>query len=68
MPDMDGLETIRALRKTHPLVKIIAISGGGGRFNLNPLEHARAFGAKRTLIKPIPRDVLVSCVREVLAE
>ena len=68
MPDMDGIETIRELRKSQPLVKIIAISGGGGRFDFSPLKVAETLGVKRTLSKPIPSELLVSCVREVLAE
>jgi CheY-like chemotaxis protein len=29
MPDMDGLELIREIRRTHPGIKILAISGAG---------------------------------------
>src|ERR1700694_2289923 len=29
MPEQDGMETIRAVRRAHPDVKIIAMSGGG---------------------------------------
>ena len=35
MPDMDGLELIREIRRTHPGIKVLAISGPG--------EKARVF-------------------------
>jgi YesN/AraC family two-component response regulator len=33
MPDRDGLDVIEALRRTHPTVKILAISGASGSMN-----------------------------------
>src|SRR5207245_7504489 len=50
MPEQEGLETIQALRREFPEIKIIAISGGVGQLNFLPL--ARKFGALRTLQKP----------------
>lgn len=65
MPEQEGLETIRAIRKRYPAMKIVAISGAfGGDF----LEVARQFGADAARAKPIPADELVECVRRVLAE
>ena len=67
MPEKDGIETILALRKTHPEVKIIAISGGGRTEKLEILLAAESFGALRTLAKPFERQELLEAVRTVLA-
>ena len=68
MPGKEGLETIRELRNLSPAVKIIAISGGGDRGDLNFLRAASMFGAVRTLSKPISRDVLLPMVRDLVGE
>lgn len=67
MPGKEGLETIRELRKEHPRVKIIAMSGGGTLRPADYLPAARQFGADRTLTKPFENDALLAVVREVLA-
>ena len=45
MPDMEGIETITNLRKSHPEVKIIAISGGGRNRPDDYLHLAEKLGA-----------------------
>jgi DNA-binding response OmpR family regulator len=67
MPDMEGLELIRKIRKAHPGMAIIAISGGGHSISESYLELAARFGAERTLQKPFGVDALVAAVQEVLA-
>jgi DNA-binding response OmpR family regulator len=68
MPGKDGLETIMELWRENPDVRIIAISGGGARISTDLcLEHARIFGAVKTLSKPVDRQVLLSAIDEVLA-
>jgi two-component system, chemotaxis family, chemotaxis protein CheY len=69
MPDKDGLETIMALRKIHPGVKIIAISGGGLSIGSGQLylETARSIGALQVLAKPFTGSALLQAVTEVLA-
>ena len=63
MPEVEGIETIQALRSERPEVKIIAVSGAfGGKF----LRAAVKLGASATLLKPIERDKLLSTVRAVL--
>lgn len=58
MPDVEGLETIREIRRLQPKLPIIAISGvdfEGGDY----LGVARKFGAAATLQKPFwPADLL----------
>jgi DNA-binding response OmpR family regulator len=66
MQDMEGLELIRTLRKADPDVKIIAMSGGGHEPPRQYLEHAKLFGARRTLTKPFTLDELLAAVRDVL--
>jgi CheY-like chemotaxis protein len=63
MPDREGIETIAALRRERPALKIIAISGFGGPF----LQVARQLGARATLSKPISPDDLLRVARETLA-
>ena len=60
MPEMDGLELIPLLRKTHPANKIIAISGGFGM--LNQLDTAKYLGAHDTLKKPFSLQELLDTV------
>lgn len=66
MPDKEGLETIKELRKLSPDVKIIAISGGGIANPEMYLDLALKFGAVRTLRKPIDNKILLSAVKETL--
>lgn len=64
MPERDGIETIRALRRRHPSLPILAISGGG--LHLDPdelLVNAEELGATEVLRKPFP----VSDLREAIA-
>lgn len=68
MPDKEGIETILELRRTHPKIRIIAISGGGRTGNKDFLRTAKHLGADRTLAKPFGLAELLRLVREVLAE
>jgi CheY-like chemotaxis protein len=67
MPDKDGIELIREMRRTRPDTRIIAMTGGGQFPNLDFLKMARAFGAADALAKPIDPDDLVSRVEACLA-
>ena len=67
MPDMEGVELIFALRRQHPGVKVIAISGGGSNEPDAYLKIARQVGALRTLAKPFPLETLRTTLKECLA-
>ena len=67
MPDKDGLETIGDLRRTHPGIKIIAMSGGGFEGTVDVLHVAKMLGAGRTLTKPFTREQLLEAVELELA-
>ena len=66
MPEKEGLETIRELKRDFPDVKIIAISGGDKVGPGNYLKMAKNIGAMCTLAKPIEREELLKAVRECL--
>ncbi len=67
MPEMDGIETIQAVRKESPDAKIIAISGGGRNSPEDYLVLADHFGADRTFCKPVERAELINAARELLS-
>ena len=66
MPEQEGLETIRELRRDFPGVKIIAISGGDKTGTMDFLPVATKLGAQRVLPKPFERDELLGAIQEVL--
>ena len=68
MPEKEGMETILALRKEFPKVRIIAVSGGGRSTTLDYLPIAKSLGARRTLAKPFTRQEILDAVRDTLAE
>jgi CheY-like chemotaxis protein len=67
MPEQDGIETIRMLRKLRPTIRIIAISGGivGDRIYL---REAKALGADGVLSKPFRREDLLNLVDACLGD
>lgn len=67
MPEQEGLETITALRRDYPGLKIIAISGGGRIGPEAYLPAARELGADRVFSKPFDVQELAETVRELLA-
>jgi DNA-binding response OmpR family regulator len=66
MPDKEGIETIREIRRIRPDAKIIAISGGGRVGNPDFLKMARSLGASDVISKPFGSDELLSHVRACL--
>jgi CheY-like chemotaxis protein len=67
MPGKEGIETIMELRKIHPAVKIIAVSGGGRMGPEGYLSTAKSLGASETLTKPVEMDHFISTVNSVLS-
>jgi PAS domain S-box-containing protein len=63
MPDLDGLELIQSIRRDHPGVKIIAVSGAfGGQY----LRAAEFMGADASLMKPVGAERLRRTIQRVL--
>jgi len=67
LPDRDGLELIQDIRIKNPQAKIIAMSGGFGRVDMNIVTMANRLGAAQTLSKPFKIDDLLSSVENLLA-
>ena len=66
MPEVDGLEVIKALRRDFPDAKVIALSGYDEKDANGYLELAREYGAAHMFRKPFDRDQMVEVVREML--
>lgn len=59
MPEMDGIETIAALRRRLPNVKVIAMSGRPG---VDYLTVAKELGVTHALRKPFEIDELLKAL------
>ncbi len=64
MPDMDGIEVIRAVAKEFPEVRVVMITGYPGR---NSAEQAEALGIFEYLEKPLNPKRLSEVTAEALA-
>lgn len=64
MPERDGTQMIVDLRRLHPELRIIAISGSGRDL----LNMAETLGADRVLQKPFELEQLLESVRSVLGD
>ena len=68
MPEFDGLEVIRMVRRIKPACPIIAVSGGGAYLAApSGLRLAEACGANAALYKPFGRAELTDTVAALLA-
>jgi DNA-binding NtrC family response regulator len=67
MPEKEGLETIREMKKLQSGLKIIAMSGGGKISADNYLQTASLFGASRIIEKPFTQQQMVEAVNNLLS-
>jgi CheY-like chemotaxis protein len=67
MPNMDGFETLRAIRQRWPDLPVIMMTAGNAYQPPERMLHtARLFGVAGELIKPLNRDRLMAKVTEAL--
>lgn len=67
MPEKDGMETLRELRRLDPGVRVIAMTGGGEMNDMSILRPARMMGATAVLMKPFKVADLRDLVGKTLA-
>ena len=66
MPDTDGLEVVLSMRKKHPDIPVIAISGGMTLAPMDFLPLVKKFGAVKVFYKPVELEDLLAGVQELL--
>lgn len=67
LPEMDGLEVLRAVRLIDSKARIIAMSGGGQAADMKFREFTKEFGAVESLAKPFRAAQLLTAVERVLS-
>lgn len=68
MPDVEGVELIFRLKKSHPGLPVIAMSGGGRMSPKGYLDVAKSCGATRTIAKPFDISQLLGWIAELIGE
>jgi len=68
MPEKEGIETIRDIRRYSNSCQIIAISGGGSVSANQALDYAQKLGANAIFSKPIDLDQLSLTVIQLTTE
>jgi len=67
MPEVDGIEVIKAVRRLRPETKILAISGGAPNLPAGyALKLTEMFSADAVLYKPFMNDELRKAVGELV--
>ena len=66
MPDRDGLDLIRDLRRLSPGIPFVAMSGMTGQLNM--LKVAKHLGASHTLQKPFLAQDLLAAVEALIGK
>jgi CheY-like chemotaxis protein len=68
MPEMDGVEVLRELRRDYPDLPVVAISGGAYQGKVQLLDVAKGLGAVAVLKKPFQLHQLLGVVNDLLGE
>jgi len=67
MPEKEGAELIHELHRQQPVLKIIAISGGGVHVDADhALNVAKILGASHTLNKPFTKSDILPLVHDLI--
>jgi len=68
MPDMDGLETCKALKKVQPNLQVVIFSGHPGELDNRAVELIEAGAAERFLYKPFKELEILDYLKELELE
>ena len=68
MPKLDGIESVRQMRRERPDAKIVVMSGEVGTRQLDLQKTAKELGAAAVLRKPFDPATLAPLLRDVLRE
>ena len=66
MPGMEGLEVVRNVKRIHPDVPMIAMSGYRASGHLDYLKHAKEFGVNETFQKPFDVETFLQTVQDLV--
>jgi len=66
MPEKDGVETMREIKRSRPDLKVVVTSGGGRSRNLELLDVAKVLGADAVLSKPFTQSQLLEILADCL--
>ena len=66
MPDKEGIEIIMHIKRHHPNIKIIAMTGKKMGDSLDLLDIAENIGANATLSKPFTPQELIDLITKIL--
>ena len=69
MPERDGIELLRDIKRAAPQTKVIAMSGGGASLPTEFVLHlARRLGADGTVSKPVDASRLLEVIETILSD
>jgi CheY-like chemotaxis protein len=68
MPKLDGIESVRQMRRERPDAKIVVMSGEARLGQPDLQRTAQELGAVAVLRKPFDPDVLAALLRDVLGQ
>lgn len=68
MPQRDGVEVLRMVKRRWPELPVIALSGGGWIGAEQLLGMAERLGADHVLQKPVTRETLLGVVNDALSK
>ena len=68
MPERDGFEVIQSLRKTHPRVALVAMTGDPNYHGMEALDIVRRLGADAALSKPFAMKAVLEVCADLLAK
>lgn len=68
MPRMDGLEFLRAMRESQPLIPVVVIASGDKAIDQVYLRGADLLGAARSFCWPLMESAFLDCVETLLEQ